>query len=193
MLTLWRNKLRQSKRPEQIFDGVRDVISSTNVLANKTRRALDSTLLDDAVATQDTVMQLVSMIRRVRKAIPDDGAAEVVGDDYEAGSGKPACAWNDPAARDQLVTRLVNDALAMLAAVDSIDLNDAQQQLVGLLALVAGQDVEPGHQGGLATLIRLGATPSQVRIHRLQNITLLLVRLDQFQRLACDEIGHDET
>ena len=148
VLTLWRNKLRQSDRPERIFDAVRDVISSTNVLANKTRRALDSTLLDDAVATQDTVTQLVSMIRRVRKAIPQAAAAEVVGDDYEAGAGKPACAWNDPTARDELVTRLVNDALVVLAAVDGVDLDDAQQQLVGLLALVAGQDVEPGDEDG---------------------------------------------
>jgi IS5 family transposase len=147
-LTQWRNRLRKSDRPERIFDAVRDVITSTNVLANKHRRALDSTLLDDAVATQDTVTQLISMIRRVRKAIPQAAAAVVVGDDYEAGSGKPACAWTDPAARDELVTRLVNDALSVLAAVEGVDLDDNQQQLVGLLALVAGQDVEPGEQEG---------------------------------------------
>jgi hypothetical protein len=150
VLTLWRNKLRQSDRPERIFDAVRDVIASTNVLAKRTRRALDSTLLDDAVATQDTVTQLVSMIRRCRGAIPEAAAAEVVGDDYEAGSGsgKPQCAWNDPVARDELVTRLVNDALAVLDAVDGVDLDDDQEQLVGLLALVAGQDVEPGETEG---------------------------------------------
>ncbi|MDW3215471.1 MAG: IS1182 family transposase [Ilumatobacteraceae bacterium] len=148
VLTLWRNKLRRSDRPERIFDAVRDVISSTNVLANKTRRALDSTLLDDAVATQDTVTQLVSMIRRVRTAIPEAAAAEVVGDDYQAGSGKPSCAWNDPIARDELVSRLVNDALSVLDALDGVDLDNNQQQLVGLLALVAGQDVEPGDEEG---------------------------------------------
>ena len=147
-LTQWRNRLRRSDRPERIFDAVRDVIASTNVLANKHRRALDSTLLDDAVATQDTVTQLVSMIRRVRKAIPQAAAAVVVGDDYEQTSGKPACAWNDPVARDELVTRLVNDALAVLDAVDGIELDDAQQQLVGLLALVSGQDVKPGDEEG---------------------------------------------
>ena len=147
-LTQWRNRLRRSDRPERIFDAVRDVIASTNVLANKHRRALDSTLLDDAVATQDTVTQLVSMIRRVRQAIPEAAAVDVVGDDYDAGSGKPACAWNDPVARDQLVSRLVNDALAVLAAVDDVELDDTQQQLVGLLALVAGQDVEPGDEEG---------------------------------------------
>ena len=147
-LTQWRNRLRRSERPERIFDAVRDVIEATNVLANKHRRALDSTLLDDAVATQDTVTQLISMIRRVRKAIPEAGAASVVGDDYDTASGKPACAWNDPVARDELVTRLVNDALAVLGAVEGVDLDDTQQQLVGLLALVAGQDVEPGETEG---------------------------------------------
>jgi hypothetical protein len=70
------------------------------------------------------------MIRRVRKAIPEAAAAVVIGDDYEQTSGKPACAWNDPVARDELVSRLVNDALAVLAAVDGIVLDETQQQLV---------------------------------------------------------------
>jgi IS5 family transposase len=94
------------------------------------------------------VTQLVSMIRRVRAAVPEAAAAAVVGDDYQASSGKPACAWNDPIARDELVSRLVNDALTVIAAVDGVDLDDNQQQLVGLLALVAGQDVEPGDAEG---------------------------------------------
>ena len=147
VLTLWRNKLRQSDRPERIFDAVRDVIAATGVLNGKTRRALDSTLLDDAVATQDTVTQLVSMIRRVRKAIPAAVAVDVAAHDYDA-AGKPVCAWDDPAARNELVSGLVNDALAVLAAVDGVDLDDEQQRLVGLLALVAGQDVEEGDEPG---------------------------------------------
>jgi IS5 family transposase len=160
-LTQWRNRLRRSERPERIFDAVREVISATNVLANKHRRALDSTLLDDAVATQDTVTQLVSMIRRVRVAVPEAAAAAVVGDDYQPGSGKPACAWNDPIARDELVSRLVNDALTVIAAVDGVDLDDAQQQLVGLLGLVAGQDVEPGDTEGTWKIER-GVTKHRV-------------------------------
>jgi hypothetical protein len=32
---------------------------------------LDSTVLDGAVATQDTVTQLVAAIRRVRKLVPE--------------------------------------------------------------------------------------------------------------------------
>jgi Transposase domain (DUF772) len=39
VLILWRNKLRASDRPQRVFDGVREVIDATNVLAGKTRRA----------------------------------------------------------------------------------------------------------------------------------------------------------
>jgi hypothetical protein len=54
VLTLWRNKLRASARPQRIFDAVREVIEATNILAGKTRRALDSTVLDDAVTKVPT-------------------------------------------------------------------------------------------------------------------------------------------
>ena len=70
VLTYWRTRLRKSERPERIFDAVRSVIDATGVLKGKTRRALDSTLLDDAVATQDTVTQLIAAIRRVRRVVP---------------------------------------------------------------------------------------------------------------------------
>jgi IS5 family transposase len=146
VLTLWRNKLRKSDAPERIFDAVRQVISETGVLVGKNRRALDSTLLDDAVATQDTVTQLVSMIRRVRRSVRAAAEVEVAAHDYSV-SGKPVCAWNDPEARKELVSGLVNDALAVLAAVDGVELTAEQEQLVGLLALVAGQDVEPDPDG----------------------------------------------
>ena len=42
----------------------------------------------------------------------------------------------------------MNDALAIIAALDGVDLDDAQADAVGLLALVAGQDVEPGDDDG---------------------------------------------
>lgn len=103
VLTLWRNRLRVSDAPERIFDAVRAVVADTGLLARRTRRALDSTLLDDAVATQDTVTQLTSVIRRVRKTVPQAAGVAVSAHDYDKG-GKPACAWDDPVARDELVS-----------------------------------------------------------------------------------------
>jgi hypothetical protein len=55
--------------------------------------------------------QLVSMMRRVRRAIPAVAAVSVGAHDYEQ-PGKPAFAWDDPTARVELVTGLVNDARA---------------------------------------------------------------------------------
>ena len=143
MLTYWRTRLRASDRPERIFDAVRSVIDATGVLKGRRRRALDSTLLDDAVATQDTVTQLVSAIRRVRRLVPAAAADEITAHDYDA-SGKPVCAWDDPDAKAALVSALVNDARAIIAALEAVVLDDEQADAVGLLALVAGQDVEPG-------------------------------------------------
>jgi IS5 family transposase len=146
VLTYWRTRLRASERPERIFDAVRSVIDATGILKGRTRRALDSTLLDDAVATQDTVTQLISAIRRVRRVVPGANHVVVSAHDYEA-SGKPLIAWDDPAAKAALVDGLVRDALTLLEACPTgADDSDAVGAL-GLLALVAGQDVEQDEDG----------------------------------------------
>jgi hypothetical protein len=75
-LTYWRRRLADSQRPNRIFEAVKAVVAQSGALTGKTRRALDSTVLDDAVATQDTVTQLIGAIRRVRREVP--GAAEVI-------------------------------------------------------------------------------------------------------------------
>jgi IS5 family transposase len=154
VLTLWRTRLRTSARPERVFDAVRSVITQTGVLAGRQRRALDSTLLDDAVATQDTVTQLVAAVRRVRRLVPAAAALRLGGHDYDHDPGKPACAWDDPEARTRLVSALVTDARAVLAVVEDADLDVAQAEAVGLLGLVAGQDVEPGEQAGSFRIAR---------------------------------------
>ena len=166
VLTLWRNKLRASDRPQRIFDAVREVIDATNVLAGKTRRALDSTVLDDAVTRQDTIMQLVAQIRRVRRLIPAAKALELVAHDYDNDPGKPACAWNDRADIDRVVTELVNDAHTILAALDGVELDDVQAEAVGLLALVAGQDVEPGDSDGTWRIAQVTRPDRIVSVHR---------------------------
>src|SRR6266540_798538 len=160
VLTYWRARLRASARPERIFDAVREVITETGVLAGKSRRALDSTVLDDAVATQDTVTQLVAAIRRVRRVVPAATTIELRAHDYEQ-AGKPECAWDDPDAKDALVTGLVNDALALLDAIEPTMLNTEQADALGLLALVAGQDVEPGDDEGAWRIAR-GTAPDRV-------------------------------
>src|ERR1700710_1704453 len=144
-LTYWRRRLAASDRPNRIFDAVKAVVTATGALAGKTRRALDSTVLDDAVATQDTVTQLIAAIRRVGREIP---AATTVIDEHctahdYADPGKPAIAWDDKAARDHLVDGLVSDAHRLLGGLPEHELGPRAAEAVALLALIAGQDVEP--------------------------------------------------
>ncbi|MFK5647002.1 IS1182 family transposase [Ornithinimicrobium sp. LYQ121] len=165
-LTVWRKRLAASESPQRIFEAVREVITTTGALTGRARRALDSTVLDDAVARQDTITQLIASIRRVGRDVPGATAlvterctrlAALTGGDYSA-TGKPRIAWDDEAAREELVTALVDDALALLAALDAahhdehgapdglVLLSEAggkPAEAVTLLALVAGQDVEP--------------------------------------------------
>jgi len=77
------------------------------------------------------------MIWRARKAIPAGAEATLVGEDYDS-AAKPACAWNDPDARDELVTLLVNAALAVLDAVDGVEGDDVQAQLIGAVGVGRG-------------------------------------------------------
>ena len=144
-LTYWRRRLAASKRPNRIFDAVRAVVTETGVLKGKTRRALDSVVLDDAVATQDTITQLIASIRRVGREV--GGAAEIItgrcrAHDYDD-AGKPAIAWDDKQAREALVSALVGDALTLVEALADTELEGKAAEAVALLALVAGQDVEP--------------------------------------------------
>jgi IS5 family transposase len=154
VLTLWRSRLRASDRPERVFAAVRAVIAQTGVLAGRQRRALDSTLLDDAVATQDTVTQLVAAIRRVRRLVRAAAALRLGGHDYDHDPGKPQCAWDDPEARTRLVSALVTDARVVLEAVQGADLDATQAEAVGLGGLVAGQDVEPSERPGTFRIAR---------------------------------------
>ena len=78
VLTYWRTRLRAVGAPgADLRRGPRGRrrdrgVDGQDVAGRWTRR-----LLDDAVATQDTVTQLVSAIRRVRRLIPEAAAVEV--------------------------------------------------------------------------------------------------------------------
>jgi Transposase domain (DUF772) len=130
-LVYWRRRLAASGRPHQVNDAVRKMAAETGILRGRRRRAVDSTIMDDAVATQDTVTQLVSAARRVAREVP--GAAAVIAaqctkHDYSQ-PGKPQADWEDPAAKDALVSALVNDANTVVAAFAGQDLDEVSGAL----------------------------------------------------------------
>ena len=53
-LVSWRTRIARSERPYRVTGAVKTVIGQTGILPGRRRRAVDSTILADAVATQDT-------------------------------------------------------------------------------------------------------------------------------------------
>jgi Transposase domain (DUF772) len=144
VLVYWRARLRTSDRPRRILDVVRRVVEATGVLAGRRRRVLDSTILADAVATQDTVTQLVGD--------PPGLPAGPCGPPGRAGrprlrpSGQARVRLGRPPGQAGVGVGAGGDALAVLGAVADVELAADQAEAVALLALVAGQDVEPGQR-----------------------------------------------
>lgn len=117
-----RKRIAASGRPDRVFDAVAEVIAQTGILRGRPKRCVDSTVSDDAVATQDTVTQLTAAMRKVSRAVP--GAAAVIRQactlDYGK-AGKPDIDWDDPQAKEQLVSDLARwRASAIMTGLASI-------------------------------------------------------------------------
>ena len=144
-----RARLARSARPGRIFGVTLEVARAAGLVGR--RRVLDSTPLYDAVATMDTVTLVRSAIRGLLKAVDGElaGALRAVlrrDDDYAA-AGKPACDYDDPVAREDLVDALARDACALLGAPDGLELGPAVTRAAELLATVTGQDLEQDAAG----------------------------------------------
>lgn len=125
------------------------MIEETAVVRGRAKRAVDSRILADAVATQDTITQLISAVRRVARMMSGGAeatAAVCTGHDYRR-AGKPVIDWAEPGAKDALVSALVNDANAVLEALAGIEEDGVAEEsmaaALATLALGAGHDVEP--------------------------------------------------
>jgi hypothetical protein len=144
-----RERLRRSEQPNRIFDAVLEVAKDAGLVGRK--RVLDSTALYDAVATQDTVTMIRAELRgllRVADARLEEELRGALGrvDDYQT-AGKPACDWDDAAARETLVDALARDGYAALRVLDDRELTEPVLQAAELLATVLGQDLERGDVG----------------------------------------------
>ena len=118
-------------------------------------------MLDDAVAPQSTVTMLRVQLRKLRKLVGElagvwvrehnlDGILEVDSD--------------DPDDTDRLVSELVEDALAPVGECEDLELDEKQADALGLLALVAGQDTEPGDEPGRWRIARRVAADRVVSV-----------------------------
>ncbi len=143
-----RARLARSERPARIFEVALAAAREAGLVGR--RRVLDSTALYDAVATMDTVSLLRAGIRGLLAAAgerePTLRALLRRDDDHRTG-GKPACDWEDAAAREALVDAIARDATALLAALEGEALPAALAEAAALLATLLGQDLETSPDG----------------------------------------------
>ena len=149
VLVDFRARLRASADPDRIFRVTCALARQVGLVGVK--RVLDSAPLEDAVTTQDTVTMLRGAIRGLLRACPPALKTKVRAglqreDDYAA-PGKPACDWQDPAAREALVDALVRDAYRAHYALRGERLNPRVAEAAELLATVTGQDIEETSDG----------------------------------------------
>lgn len=154
-----RARLRNSERPDRIFEAVLEVCKAAGLVGRK--RVMDSTALYDAVATQDTVTLIRSAIRGLLRVAGSALCAELRAvlerdDDYVA-PGKPTCEWDDKDAREALVDALAQDAHAALACIHGRKLDAGVVQAVELLATVVGQDLDRDEEGTYRIARRVAA------------------------------------
>jgi hypothetical protein len=149
VLVRTRMRLRASGDPDRVFRVSKQVAAEAGLVG--VRRVLDSAPLFDAVATMDTVTLIRSAIRGVLRAADGELAGEVRAvlardDDYGV-AGKPACDWDDAAARELLIDALVCDGLAVLTLLDGRELAAPVAEAAELLAVVVGQDTKADADG----------------------------------------------
>lgn len=155
-----RERLRRSSAPDRVFQKVLEVAKAAGLVGRK--RVLDSTALYDAVATQDTVTLIRSAIRgvlRVAGLLESDLRQQLRRDDDYRMPGKPACEWDDKAARLAVVDALARDAFALLSYAHGRALPQPLREAIALLATVTGQDIE--EKDGVFMIVR-GVAPDRV-------------------------------
>jgi hypothetical protein len=159
VLVRFRMRLEASDDPRRIFTATTRVAAEAGLVG--VRRVLDSAPLFDAVATMDTVTLIRSAIRGLLKSADAVLESQLRGllsgaDDYR-GAGKPACDWDDAAARVELIDRLARDGLALLAGLEGRQLDAGVAQAAGLVATVIGQDLEADGDGTFRIVRRVAA------------------------------------
>ena len=149
VLVAMRARLAKSDDPDRIFATTVQAARSAGLVTPK--RALDSTPIHDAVATQDTVTMLYCLMRKLLEEADPQVAARLrevlVRVDYDTKRNKPRCQWDDPQARAQIVEDLAGDAFGCLRVLEDLPISETISNTVGMLKVVLGQNICEDSQG----------------------------------------------
>jgi hypothetical protein len=150
-LTKFRARLLLHNKERLVLENTLRLAGELGMLDGTVEQIIDSTPMLGAAATQDTVRLVrhgVAKLLDAVAALDDDTAGQLdraLEFDYQRPADKPDCAWRIKAERERMLTRVAQDALRALGAVEQADglLGDervgAAHRLLGELV---GQDFD---------------------------------------------------
>ena len=155
-LTKFRARLLLHHKERLALENTLRLADELGMLDGTVEQIIDSTPMLGAAATQDTVRLVRHGVRKLLDAVAalDDDAAgrldRALEFDYQEPADKPDCAWRIKAERERMLTRVAQDALRALGAVEQADglladerIGDAHR----LLAELVGQDFDLDEDG----------------------------------------------
>ena len=152
-LVKFRARLLLHGKERIVFERSLELACELGLLEEAVEQVVDSTPMLGAAATQDTVTLVRSGVRKLLDAVAGEdmeAAAQLersLAFGYAKPRQKPDCEWRSRPAREQLLTRVAEDAGRALCAVEQVP-ELARAELVAeaasLLRELVGQDFELG-------------------------------------------------
>lgn len=150
-LVKFRARLLLHGKERVVFERSLELARELGLLEEAVEQVVDSTPMLGAAATQDTVTLVRSGVRKLLDAVQSedrDAAAQLERElefDYAKPRQKPGCEWRSKPAREQLLTRVAEDAERVVAAVERVPELAAAgpvAEAARLLRDLIGQDFE---------------------------------------------------
>lgn len=150
-LTKFRARLLLHRKERLALENTLRLADELGLLDGTVEQIIDSTPMLGAAATQDTVRLVRHGVAKLLDAVAGvDGAAgdqldRALEFDYAKPAEKPDCQWRSKTERERMLTRVAQDALRALAAVQDADALLADERIAEahrLLAELVGQDFD---------------------------------------------------
>jgi hypothetical protein len=150
-LVKFRTRLLLHGKERVVFERSLALARELGLLEQAVEQVVDSTPMLGAAATQDTVTLVRSGVRKLLDAVSGDDAEAAsqlernLAFDYAKPRQKPDCEWRWKPAREQLLTRVAEDAERALRAIEAkpeLAAVEPVAQAARLLRELIGQDFE---------------------------------------------------
>lgn len=154
-LVYWRNRIATSDNPQLVFGAVPRIVQECGAFTAGGRRVKDSTVINDAVARQDTYALIISKIANMGQIFPriTEKVDNLPGGEWYRDRLLPDIDWTRKSAVNDFVSKLLADAATVAgwaqAEIDKMNApeNDRVRVAfcdeVGLLGVLSGQNVQP--------------------------------------------------